>query len=146
MHASPALSGREPSPTTDNPAIPKKTPDRWPYWGPFFHFGRRFPAISGRPFSILFPILRDFCVGLVCHSVDGHFDRNPTTQECKKTNTAFTRTFQKSSHGPLSASCDYEPGTQQKLSRKTRSDELLYWGGFWGMDFPPGSELLWGVT
>ena len=69
-------------------------------------------------------------VGVVCLEAQIH----PKSR--KPPNTVFTGTFSKSSCELLPA---HESGPQQKLFRKTCSDELLYvnLGGFFGVDLPP---------
>ena len=50
-------------------------------------------------------------------------------------NTAFTRTFSKSSRELFPAALSHESGTQRTLLRKTFSDELFYFGWIYRVDF-----------
>ena len=52
-------------------------------------------------------------------------------------NTAFTRTFSKSSRELLPSSLWHESGTQQELFMKTCSEDFFYLGWIFRVDFPP---------
>ena len=89
------------------------------------------------PYSKLIPLFKLIFRMATSNTPELLEARKPTQNPEIPKNTLFTRTFLKSSRELLAPSLWHELGTQQKLFRKTSSDELFYFGWIFSGGFPP---------